>query len=1419
MRRTLFIILFVFACSLLVRDSARAADIPSLGSGALPRVMIIFDNSLSMVLKPDDQFGDLTWQFDDYDPDNNPAASCQNKFCIAKKVLSTTLPAYSSLTQMGLATYYQYLKTDLIPVGGGTTDCTYDVLAAPGELFTFTTDTNNGASFSCTPLACSEPPKSCTLQYQDPFYYLIQWFSPARGSAVGSSSFVDSGRTYTLRSITQEPPGAPYDWFMTPEPCPTPKVLDSTYAETSNWGCSATNPCTMFYKDQLTTSSTLALVFYQNQGPTYTSGGVTYTLVNSTLEQYPIGSPPCQTAGFTDTSGLAPGCSTSSPCDFTYLRTDTSPVYQDWFTDQGPSFVSSGTTFTKTGTTVQGPFEVQLTAASPTCQTAGYTETGNWGCSSSNPCAMTYTGIRVQSGEITTQYCQYNRTDYTYSANVSSCVYQRTTYTYAAPGGQTTYCQYARQSYNFYASAYVYQWTTQGGEMVDSTTVRADNYSNWCPGGGYAGGFGPSRLCPPRADNIGDPCTVGSGRACLLQWRTPLTTADGGTIYPQGRISGYLGSNPSVPTGCLAPDRPDGGALSQPDPGLYVNDWCTGIGTALTTRVETRLQSDYYDPSQNNPPSFPMAKKYSGWSRAEDGSKTPSQTFIDMGPNTMSQILQALKKYYSISAANPNTAGIRTAQNDEAIDYTPLYGSLTNAQNYLSNMIDNDPDYACRPYWVLMITDGQEYTPKNYTATDLQNAVTALRNIHTGGNRDKDVKTFVIGFGNKAIGGPLDLMARAGGTAVNPTTLKTDLVNGVALSAMSGAALKTQLDLVFSALVAGAYSRSKPLLALNGSRIYAGYFSLVPDSLEWQGNLDAFNLTPSGGISSIWRYAPQLDGQSSRTIYTKVRSNSSLIYFDTQASGSNPIAADQSNLYTAMNTDPVSGDKAITFLRNISKAEAFMDGSIKSSRASDIYHSNPAIVGTSARSANWGGRTTAEQNAYQTYKTSTASREVEVYVGANDAMLHAIREDPATTPQSWAGSEKWAYVPPGALQKIVANRNGHTFSVDGSFGIDDVCSPPCALASDWKTILVGSMREGGPSLYALDVSDPVNPRYLWDYNDGNLGNTWSAPVIGRVTVSTSSGPQDKWAVFVGGGMSAAANRGNYFTVVDALSGTAIVDNASTVAKFKVDLGFPLPENNLPSRPSLYRPQDGAFVKTVYFGDTQGRLNRMDVSGTSVASWAPVRFFDPADTACKADIFGNAAAPIKLPDGTQVGTLPLPSVSAPPAIYDRAIVAQDPNGRRMVFVGTGDTTNPTSPTDINYFYAVRDSDTGTICSGIPAWIKKFAPGEKVISDAVVVGNAVILSTYRPPPSSSGCNQAGSATLYAFDMVKGTPAAALKDSLGNNVSQLVIPNAGITSDLQVSGGNLVFNTSNKPNQPQAVALNVGGNVQVRSWKKVR
>src|SRR5262249_16926498 len=176
-------------------------------------------------------------------------------------------------------------------------------------------------------------------------------------------------------------------------------------------------------------------------------------------------------------------------------------------------------------------------------------------------------------------------------------------------------------------------------------------------------------------------------------------------------------------------------------------------------------------------------------------------------------------------------------------------------------------------------------------------------------------------------------------------------------------------------------------------------------------------------------------------------------------------------------------------------------GSTKTSRASDLYHSNPAVVGAANHTNVWAGSDPAQQALYDAYKTTTSSREVTIYVGGNDGMLHAIRDDPHPTPPPSPATDRWAFGPPAVLGELPNNRVAHPFSVDGSFGIEDVCFSSCAAASDWKTVLIGALREGGPALYSLDVTNPNSPKYLWTFYDGNLGNTFSPPVIARLRVN------------------------------------------------------------------------------------------------------------------------------------------------------------------------------------------------------------------------------------------------------------------------------------------------------------------------------
>jgi Tfp pilus tip-associated adhesin PilY1 len=328
-------------------------------------------------------------------------------------------------------------------------------------------------------------------------------------------------------------------------------------------------------------------------------------------------------------------------------------------------------------------------------------------------------------------------------------------------------------------------------------------------------------------------------------------------------------------------------------------------------------------------------------------------------------------------------------------------------------------------------------------------------------------------------------------------------------------------------------------------------------------------------------------------------------------------------------------------------------------------------------------------------------------------------------------------------------------------------------------------------------------------------------------------------------------------VIDTATGRVISDG-TTNAKFLVDLAlgphapnpYPaLPKNNVASEIAAFRPNDTPFISQAYFGTTQGRVYGMYLTNPSVARWAPVKIFDPYDATCEGDIFQHSQAPIeRASDGAVVGRLPLAFTSTPPPFFARPIVSFDVQGRPLIFMGTGDTTNPASTTEpTNYFYAIRDSQTGTPCSGTVEWVKQFAPNEKVVSAPVVVNGTLILSTYTPPTSGSACVAPGNSTLYAFDAVFGTPVNALTQ-LGSDglplppvvnsqgvpvpqsASQVTIPNRGILSDLTVSNGNLVYVTEIAPTvQGSGATQRIGAasmplnlapsSVRILSWRRVR
>ena len=120
--------------------------------------------------------------------------------------------------------------------------------------------------------------------------------------------------------------------------------------------------------------------------------------------------------------------------------------------------------------------------------------------------------------------------------------------------------------------------------------------------------------------------------------------------------------------------------------------------------------------------------------------------------------------------------------------YTPLTWSMASARQALVELISEDANASCRPYFVLLLTDGFQQCPgaqtqeRDVVATELFTRTLGLRNLSVMGE-SHDVRTFVVGFGRgTAFVTELDAMARAGGTAVNAQG-DLDLFNGTAYQA------------------------------------------------------------------------------------------------------------------------------------------------------------------------------------------------------------------------------------------------------------------------------------------------------------------------------------------------------------------------------------------------------------------------------------------------------------------------------------------------------------------------------------------------------------------------------------------------------------------------------------------------------------
>ena len=355
---------------------------------------------------------------------------------------------------------------------------------------------------------------------------------------------------------------------------------------------------------------------------------------------------------------------------------------------------------------------------------------------------------------------------------------------------------------------------------------------------------------------------------------------------------------------------------------------------------------------------------------------------------------------------------------------------------------------------------------------------------------------------------------------------------------------------------------SAPVIMPNissGNHIFQSTFTLK-NSHQWQGQLSKYRLTADGQVGDLqWDAGAKLNykSESSRQIWTIANHHgvsTSMNNFNTSN-----LAGLKEALWEPFPSD-ASDTKAtnlINFVRGIDAYDENTNNNTTEKRwkLGDIYNSKLSVVGApKAKIGNSSSNTNTVayyryQNDYSRFKTgstcggSCATRKELVYVGANDGMLHAF--------DSGDGEELWAFVPPNMLQSlkdmvsVKANSSNSIYGVDGTPVVKDIF-----YDNKWRTVLLSGMGKGGKGYFALDITNPTTPQFLfgfqnnttassiyhWDengtrstfgygagipaeYDYSKVGYATSTPTI----VAMPSGTGTKWVAVFGAGNNAGIN--------------------------------------------------------------------------------------------------------------------------------------------------------------------------------------------------------------------------------------------------------------------------------------------------------
>lgn len=572
---------------------------------------------------------------------------------------------------------------------------------------------------------------------------------------------------------------------------------------------------------------------------------------------------------------------------------------------------------------------------------------------------------------------------------------------------------------------------------------------------------------------------------------------------------------------------------------------------------------------------------------------------------------------------------------------------------------------------------------------------------------------------------------------------------------------------------------------------------------DWVGNLKAqtIDLTTGAidGTTTLWEAQPLLDSKASagtRVLYTmdkalttedkKVTLNWSTINTKGWSSYFNP-----GNLSQCIGTFSVcSGHTNQNLFEYLVNAGTNPSGSYRGliSRLGDIVNSQPVYVG----SPQFGYQDTG----YSGYQSTHANRAGIVFVGANDGFLHAF--DAVT------GEEKWAYAPFETLNKMykIADYNysgNHQYFVDGKITVGDVWD-----GSSWRTILVSGLGAGGKAYFAMDITNPLAPKALWEFTNGELGFTFGNPIISKLS-------DGSWSVIVSSGYNSTA-KGKLF-VLNPITGAL---------KYSVQASASTNDSGLAKIANwVTNPQQDNTTQWVYGGDLDGKIWKFTLGASSGSVTQFAALGEPITTKPTiAAVTGTAGATIP---AVLQGTGKFLEVSDKADSSKRSVYALKDDGtvHSAGIKSSGDYVRQT--------LSVATSTTRTSTNNNMDWSTKkgwwvefLDDGERVNVDPKLQLNTFVVPTNVPSLTPTACSAGGYSWLNYFDVLTGSyvkstssnPSLIASTKLSNalvvGINIVKLPNGKLISIITTSDNSHPVSTT-----PSSGG---GGSIKRVSWREL-